>query len=65
MVEQHTLKTPESIVASTVTRRRFLQGSSLTAAGVLGLFQSPPLKVPQRWLQGGLRRRLEGDSPMS
>jgi choline-sulfatase len=42
MAEQQTSRSSESSPSSALTRRRFLQGSSLTAAGVLGLLQRDP-----------------------
>jgi hypothetical protein len=57
MADQHTLKPSTPNASLAVTRRRFLQGSSLTAAGVLGLLQSPPPKGPQRCPQGSPPKR--------
>lgn len=65
MAEQHTLKSSAPNASPAVTRRRFLQGSSLTAAGVLGLLQTPPPKGLQQWPQGGPPKRLGGDGPIS
>ena len=41
MADQHTSKPPESHASPALTRRHFLRGTGLTAAGVLGLLQNP------------------------
>ena len=42
MADQHTSKAPESPTSPALSRRHFLQGTGLTAAGVFGLLQGHP-----------------------
>jgi choline-sulfatase len=42
MAAQHTSKTPDADASTALSRRHFLQGTGLTAAGVLGLLQGHP-----------------------
>jgi hypothetical protein len=65
MADQHTLKPSTPNASLAVTRRRFLQGSSLTAAGVLGLLQSPPTQGAPAVASGGPPKRLGGDGRIS